>query len=66
MRGARREALPHRTQKRAKECLSHFHRTYLRQINPHIYKVSLTEHLKKMKMEKLIEERKKSKEGARP
>ncbi len=51
-------------QKRAKESLTHFHKSYLRQINPHIYKVSLTDHLKRMKMEKLIAERKRSKEGA--
>lgn len=47
---------------RGQESLTHFHRTYLRQINPHIYKVSLTERLKRMKMEKLVEQRKKARQ----
>ncbi|NMA23407.1 MAG: nicotinate phosphoribosyltransferase [Spirochaetales bacterium] len=47
----------------AKVSLSAFHKSYLRQINPHIYKVSLSETLKRLKMEKMIEGRKKSKES---
>jgi len=50
-------------QSRARENLTHFHRTYLRQINPHIYKVSLTEQLKKLKMDKLVAQRKKSRQS---
>ena len=41
-----------------------FHKTYLRLINPHIYKVSLSSKLKKMKMDLLVEQRRKSKEEA--
>ncbi len=40
----------------------HFHRTYLRLINPHIYKVSLSSKLKKMKMDLLVAQRRKAKE----
>lgn len=39
-----------------------FHKTYLRLINPHIYKVSLSSKLKKMKMDLLVEQRRKAKE----
>jgi nicotinate phosphoribosyltransferase len=43
--------------------LNTFHKSYLRQINPHIYKVSLSSKLKKLKMELLAAQRKKTKEG---
>ncbi len=46
----------------AQESLSQFHKSYLRQINPHIYKVSLSAKLKKLKMDLLVAQRKKSKE----
>lgn len=49
-------------QKFSIENVSHFHKTYLRQINPHIYKVSLSSKLKKMKMDLLVAQRKKAKE----
>ncbi|MDD3929458.1 MAG: nicotinate phosphoribosyltransferase, partial [Sphaerochaeta sp.] len=48
----------------AKQSLSTFHKSYLRQINPHIYKVSLSAKLKKLKMDLLVAQRKKSKEEA--
>lgn len=44
------------------ENIKQFHKTYLRLINPHIYKVSLSSKLKKLKMDLLVEQRKKSKE----
>jgi nicotinate phosphoribosyltransferase len=43
--------------------LGTFHKSYLRQINPHIYKVSLSSKLKKLKMDLLVAQRKKTKEG---
>ncbi|MGE4454149.1 MAG: nicotinate phosphoribosyltransferase [Sphaerochaeta sp.] len=43
--------------------LNTFHKSYLRQINPHIYKVSLSAKLKKLKMELLVAQRRKTKEG---
>ena len=49
-------------QKFSIENVSHFHKTYLRLINPHIYKVSLSSKLKKMKMDLLVAQRKKAKE----
>lgn len=39
-----------------------FHKSYLRLINPHIYKVSLSSKLKKLKMDLLVAQRKKAKE----
>jgi len=45
-------------QKYAKESLEHFHKSYKRQINPHIYKVSLSQKLKDLKL-KIITETKK-------
>jgi len=44
------------------ENVKEFHKTYLRLINPHIYKVSLSSKLKKMKMNLLVEQRRKAKE----
>jgi nicotinate phosphoribosyltransferase len=41
-------------QQYAAESLRGFHKTYKRQINPHIYKVSLSHDLKKLKMSLLI------------
>lgn len=49
-------------QKFSIENIKEFHKTYLRLINPHIYKVSLSSKLKKMKMDLLVEQRRKSKE----
>ncbi|MEA4859932.1 MAG: nicotinate phosphoribosyltransferase [Sphaerochaeta sp.] len=46
----------------AQQSLATFHKSYLRQINPHIYKVSLSAKLKKLKMDLLVAQRKKSKE----
>ncbi len=46
------------------ENIKEFHKTYLRLINPHIYKVSLSSKLKKMKMDLLVEQRRKSKKEA--
>ncbi len=43
--------------------LGTFHKSYLRQINPHIYKVSLSSKLKKLKMDLLVAQRKRTKEG---
>lgn len=42
-------------QKRVKENLSHFDKSYKRQINPHIYKVSLTTKLKDLKKELVLD-----------
>ncbi len=42
-------------QDRVKENLSHFDKSYKRQINPHIYKVSLTGKLKDLKAELVLE-----------
>lgn len=42
-------------QNRVKENLSHFDKSYKRQINPHIYKVSLTTKLKDLKRELVLE-----------
>ena len=39
----------------AKESQSHFHRTYKRLINPHIYKVSLSRKLKELKHDLILE-----------
>ncbi|MBO4718097.1 MAG: nicotinate phosphoribosyltransferase [Spirochaetales bacterium] len=39
----------------AKESQSHFHRTYKRLINPHIYKVSLSKKLKELKHDLILE-----------
>jgi nicotinate phosphoribosyltransferase len=41
--------------------LDTFHKSYLRQINPHIYKVSLSAKLKKLKMDLLVAQRRKTK-----
>ena len=49
-------------QKFSLENIKEFHKTYLRLINPHIYKVSLSSKLKKMKMDILVEQRRKAKE----
>lgn len=46
----------------AQRSIETFHKSYLRQINPHIYKVSLSSKLKKLKMELLIAQRRKVKE----
>lgn len=51
-------------QKYSFACIESFHKSYLRQINPHIYKVSLSSKLKKLKMELLVKQRRKSKEEA--
>ena len=48
------------------ENIKDFHKTYLRLINPHIYKVSLSAKLKKMKMDLLVNQRKKAKEDVGP
>lgn len=47
-------------QARAMKSLATFHKSYLRQINPHIYKVSLSEKLKAMKIDILVTHRKKA------
>jgi nicotinate phosphoribosyltransferase len=46
----------------AQRGLDSFHKSYLRQINPHIYKVSLSSRLKKLKMDLLVAQRRKVKE----
>mgnify|MGYP000937847562 FL=1 len=46
----------------AQKSLETFHKSYLRQINPHIYKVSLSSKLKKLKMDLLVAQRRKTKE----
>lgn len=46
----------------AHESIKTFHKSYLRQINPHIYKVSLSSKLKKLKRDLLVAQRKKVKE----
>ncbi len=51
-------------QKFSMENVKEFHKTYLRLINPHIYKVSLSSKLKKIKMDLLVEQRRKAKEEA--
>jgi nicotinate phosphoribosyltransferase len=48
--------------KNAERGLDSFHKSYLRQINPHIYKVSLSSRLKKLKMDLLVAQRRKVKE----
>ncbi|WP_320130575.1 nicotinate phosphoribosyltransferase [uncultured Sphaerochaeta sp.] len=48
--------------KNAEQGLNSFHKSYLRQINPHIYKVSLSAKLKKLKMSLLVAQRRKAKE----
>lgn len=50
-------ALPE-IQKRASDLISHFDKSYKRQINPHIYKVSLSEKLRGLKTDMIIETRK--------
>ncbi len=45
-------------QKRASEMISHFDKSYKRQINPHIYKVSLSEKLRNLKTDMIISTRK--------
>ena len=47
-------------QARAIRSLDTIHKTYLRQINPHIYKVSLSEKLKALKINILVSHRKKA------
>lgn len=42
-------------QKRSKELLSHFDKSYKRQVNPHIYKVSLSTKLKNLKGELILQ-----------
>ena len=46
----------------AQKNLEAFHKSYLRQINPHIYKVSLSSRLKKLKMDLLVAQRRKAKD----
>ncbi len=46
-------------QKFASENLEHFHKSYKRQINPHIYKVSLSKKLKTLKRNLVSQEKKK-------
>ncbi|ADY13621.1 nicotinate phosphoribosyltransferase [Sphaerochaeta globosa] len=46
----------------AQKNLGTFHKSFLRQINPHIYKVSLSSKLKKLKMDLLVAQRRKVKE----
>lgn len=46
-------------QKRVEDNFQTMHPSYLRQINPHIYKVSLSGKLKKLKIELMLEEREK-------
>ncbi len=41
----------------AAESLSHFHKSYKRQINPHIYKVSLSKKLRDLKMDLILKVR---------
>jgi nicotinate phosphoribosyltransferase len=47
-------------QERGIRSLDTIHKTYLRQINPHIYKVSLSEKLKALKIEILVSHRRKA------
>ena len=47
-------------QAKAAKSLATFHKSYLRQINPHIYKVSLSEKLKALKIDILVTHRKKA------
>lgn len=47
-------------QERGIRSLETIHKTYLRQINPHIYKVSLSEKLKALKVEILVSHRRKA------
>lgn len=42
---------------KAQQSLGCFHKSYLRQINPHVYKVSLSAKLKKLKMDLLVAQR---------
>ena len=49
-------------QKTSAELLSAFDKSYKRQINPHIYKVSLSEKLRSLKTELLVEARRKESE----
>ena len=44
-------------QKNAAELISHFDKSYKRQINPHIYKVSLSEKLRNLKTDMIIKTR---------
>ncbi len=44
-------------QKNAAELISHFDKSYTRQINPHIYKVSLSEKLRNLKTDMIIKTR---------
>ena len=46
----------------AQASINTFHKSYLRQINPHIYKVSLSAKLKRLKKDLLVAQRKKIKE----
>ena len=46
-------------QSRSAELLSHFDKSYKRQINPHIYKVSLSEKLRNLKTKLIVETKKK-------
>ncbi len=46
----------------AQKSLDTFHKSYLRQINPHVYKVSLSAKLKKLKMDLLVAQRRKTRE----
>lgn len=45
-------------QAKSAELLSHFDKSYKRQINPHIYKVSLSEKLRNLKTELIVETKK--------
>lgn len=47
------------TQKRSAELLSHFDKSYKRLINPHIYKVSLSESLRSLKTKLILETKQK-------
>jgi len=53
-------------QKEVKDNLEKFHPSYRRQINPHIYKVSLSPKLKKLKMQLALEQRKLSLSEGKP
>jgi len=46
-------------QSKSAELLTHFDKSYKRQINPHIYKVSLSERLSKLKTELILETKQK-------
>ena len=49
-------------QRRSAELLTEFDKSYKRQINPHIYKVSLSSHLRELKTKLIMEARIESEE----